>query len=223
MGYFGWPQWTLNVCGVLALCNICLMLAIWLRSPAPKLRHALSTPAAPAATKAAAASVHVVPPGFVSFQRKYLLVYFVVMLADWLQGTNMWTLYHSYDVDIGTLFSTGWISSAFFSTFIGTFVDKYGRRRGCIAYCVLEIVINCLEHVPTFEWLMVGRVLGGLSTCLLFSVFESWYDSAQALHFPQASEPEALIQQTASFATVGNWMMGVSAGVLAQVRDDGRP
>ena len=38
------------------------------------------------------------------FQAQYLSVYLVVMLADWLQGTNMYTLYSSYGVDVGTLF-----------------------------------------------------------------------------------------------------------------------
>jgi hypothetical protein len=30
---------------------------------------------------------------FKRFQRKYLAIYYIVMLADWLQGTNMYTLY----------------------------------------------------------------------------------------------------------------------------------
>jgi hypothetical protein len=41
------------------------------------------------------------------FQFKYLSVYFIIMLADWLQGTNMYTLYTSYGVNVGTLFLTG--------------------------------------------------------------------------------------------------------------------
>ena len=31
--------------------------------------------------------------GFKQFQREYLWVYYLVMFADWLQGTNMYTLY----------------------------------------------------------------------------------------------------------------------------------
>ena len=34
-----------------------------------------------------------IPKGFRLFQFQYFLVYFVTMLADWLQGTNMYTLY----------------------------------------------------------------------------------------------------------------------------------
>lgn len=30
---------------------------------------------------------------FARFQRQYLVVYLLVMFADWLQGTNMYTLY----------------------------------------------------------------------------------------------------------------------------------
>ena len=37
-----------------------------------------------------------------------------------------------------------------------------------------QIVINLIEHIPNMPALMFGRVLGGLSTSLLFSAFESW-------------------------------------------------
>ena len=55
------------------------------------------------------------PADFRAFQRNYLFVYLIIMLADWLQGTNMFTLYQSYGVDISTLFVTGFASSAVFS------------------------------------------------------------------------------------------------------------
>jgi hypothetical protein len=44
---------------------------------------------------------------FRMFQLSYLSVYLTIMLADWLQGTNMYTLYSSYGVNVGTLFLTG--------------------------------------------------------------------------------------------------------------------
>ena len=59
---------------------------------------------------------------FRAFQRNYIFVYLVIMLSDWLQGTNMFTLYQSYGVDISTLFVTGFASSAVFSMFIGPLV-----------------------------------------------------------------------------------------------------
>lgn len=86
----------------------------------------------------------------------------------------MYTLYLSYDVNISALFLTGFLSGAFFAPFLGSAVDKFGRKNSCIAYCVLEIVINTLEHSRSFKVLLLGRVLGGVSTNLLFSAFESW-------------------------------------------------
>ena len=41
-------------------------------------------------------------------------------------------------------------------------------------FCLLEIAINAMEHVPSMPILLLGRVLGGISTSLLFSAFESW-------------------------------------------------
>ena len=111
---------------------------------------------------------------FNSFRKSYLSVYLVIMLADWMQGTHMYTLYLSYNVNISALFLTGFLSGAIFAPFLGSLVDKFGRKRSCIVYCVLEIIINWLEHYSSFEILLLGRVLGGISTNLLFSAFESW-------------------------------------------------
>lgn len=111
---------------------------------------------------------------FNSFRRQYLAVYLVIMLADWMQGTHMYTLYLSYNVNISALFLTGFLSGAIFAPFLGSAVDKFGRKRSCIVYCVLEIIINVMEHSTNFQLLLLGRVLGGVSTNLLFSAFESW-------------------------------------------------
>lgn len=111
---------------------------------------------------------------FNTFRRSYLTVYLVIMLADWMQGTHMYTLYLSYNVNISALFLTGFLSGAIFAPFLGSLVDKFGRKRSCIVYCILEIVINWLEHYSDMSTLLLGRVLGGISTNLLFSAFESW-------------------------------------------------
>ena len=41
-------------------------------------------------------------------------------------------------------------------------------------YCVLEVIINYFEQYPNLIGLIMSRVLGGITTNLLFSVFESW-------------------------------------------------
>lgn len=39
---------------------------------------------------------------------------------------------------------------------------------------MMKVLINALEHIPDMRVLLLGRVLGGISTSLLFSAFESW-------------------------------------------------
>ena len=124
---------------------------------------------------------------FYKFRKQYLVVYMVIMLADWMQGTHMYTLYLSYGVNISALFLTGFLSGAIFAPFLGSLVDKYGRKRSCIAYCILEVIINTLEHSTHFPTLLLGRVMGGISTNLLFSAFESWMTTEHHKRkFPEA-------------------------------------
>lgn len=153
---------------------------------------------------------------FHRFRRKYLTVYLIIMLADWMQGTHMYTLYLSYNVNISALFLTGFLSGAIFAPFLGSAVDKFGRKRSCIIYCLLEIVINVLEHYDDFATLMVGRVLGGISTNLLFSAFESWM-TTQHRHL---GFPESWLQTTYSNMSIGNGAMAIFAGIVAQVLED---
>jgi MFS transporter, MFS domain-containing protein family, molybdate-anion transporter len=198
-----WPVWALRVIaalsslvGVLALIEYVLVPSTSMtgRSVAYKEKH----------------------QKFKLFQAKYLAVYIIVMLADWLQGTNMYTLYSSYGVNVGTLFLTGFLSSAVFGTFLGIFVDTWGRRFGCILFCVLEIVINLIEHVPHMPLLMLGRVLGGLSTSLLFSAFESWMVSEHR----KEGFAEELLAETFAIASWSNGLAAISAGFMAQIAAD---
>ncbi|KAJ1449697.1 hypothetical protein M885DRAFT_622331 [Pelagophyceae sp. CCMP2097] len=167
------------------------------------------------ATKGGSAPAHK-KAAFQRFQREYLTVYLVIMFADWLQGTNMWTLYTGYGVSFSTLFLTGFLSSFVFGTFLGMLVDRYGRRNACVAFCVLEVVINLLEHIPDMRVLLVGRVLGGISTSLLFSAFESWMVSEHR----RRGFDENLLASTFSLSAAGNGVAAVAAGFVAQYASD---
>ncbi|CAI9299706.1 unnamed protein product [Lactuca saligna] len=47
-------------------------------------------------------------------------------------------------------------------------------KRALITYCITYI-LNCItKHSPQYIILMVGRILRGIATSLLFSAFESW-------------------------------------------------
>jgi MFS transporter, MFS domain-containing protein family, molybdate-anion transporter len=145
---------------------------------------------------------------FDAFRHKYIMVYLVIMLADWMQGTHMYTLYLSYEVNVSALFLTGFLSGAIFAPFLGSFVDKLGRKNSCIVYCVLEIIINTLEHSHNFTILLIGRVLGGISTNLLFSAFESW----MATEHRKKGFPEEWMSRTYSEVSTLMHIMAVILG-----------
>jgi len=99
------------------------------------------------------------------------------MTADWLQGPYVYALYSSYGFskhDIAVLFVGGFGASMLFGTFIGAAADKLGRKRLCQVYCILYFLSCVTKHARDYWVLMVGRVLGGIATSLLFSSFESW-------------------------------------------------
>ena len=122
-------------------------------------RRSAAAAAAASSHKAAVAS-RARDAEFARFQRSYLCVYVVIMLADWMQGTHMYTLYTSYadeagsNVQVGTLFFTGSLAAGLLGTFTGPLVDRFGRKRACLVYVALEVRVRRLEHVPP-----TGRLL----------------------------------------------------------------
>lgn len=210
VGKIGWPDWALRtVFCLLALIVFINIFQTLVNAILKRYRKKRSKDSSLEANSSTSFE-------FRMFQLQYLSVYLVIMLADWLQGTNMYTLYTSYGVNVGTLFLTGFLSSAVFGTFLGIYVDSWGRKLGCIVFCLLEIVINLLEHIPSMPALLFGRVLGGLSTSLLFTAFESWMVSEHR----KRGFDEKLLSSTFSISSWGNGAIAILAGFLAQVAHD---
>ena len=76
--HFGWPSFITRT--IFALTGAILVVGAFQIDQLRQLNKALS------ATKESSWK-------FRQFQLSYLVVYLVIMLADWLQGTNMYTLY----------------------------------------------------------------------------------------------------------------------------------
>lgn len=154
-------------------------------------------------------------PNFRAFQRTYLVVYLLAMSADWLQGPHVYALYQSYGKtksDIEILFVAGFGSSMLFGTIIGSYADRYGRRTNCIMYGVLYILTCITKHFSDFWVLMIGRLLGGIATSILYSAFESWlvYE-----HHKRGFESD-LLGTVFSHAVLGNSIVAIIAGFVAQ-------
>ena len=74
---------------------------------------------------------------WVNLLSRYLLVYLLATLSDWLQGPYVYALYRDYGYeqhDIAVLFVAGFGSSMIFGTFVGGMADQFGRRLFVIIY-----------------------------------------------------------------------------------------
>jgi len=150
------------------------------------------------------------------FQRLYLPGFLLAMLADWLQGPFVYALYEGYGIDRehnGYLFVGGFGASAVVGTVVGSFADKYGRRKFAILYCVIYFGHCLTKHWGIFNVLMLGRVLGGISTSLLFSVFDSWLVSESQR---EGFDGEQL-GNTFSLAYFGSSVAAIAAGQFGEI------
>lgn len=155
-------------------------------------------------------------PSFRNFKYNYLLVYLLAVAADWLQGPYIYALYSHYGYDnnlIARLYIAGFASSALFGTIVASVADKYGRRNNALVYCITYILSCATKHSPNFYLLLLGRLLGGISTSILFSAFESWmlYE-----HHARRYDPD-LLPTTFAWAQFGNATVAILAGQLAGV------
>jgi len=107
----------------------------------------------------------------------YVVGYLWMMAGDWLQGPYVYQLYASYGyngVDIGLLFVAGFASSALCGTLVASLADTYGRKNFTLIYALIYSAACLTKHWSNFSVLLIGRILGGIATSILFSAFESW-------------------------------------------------
>ncbi|KAJ4811951.1 Molybdate-anion transporter [Rhynchospora pubera] len=157
---------------------------------------------------------------FNSFKNNYLVVYSLMMAGDWLQGPYVYFLYSQYGFDkgdIGRLFIAGFGSSMLFGTIVGSLADKQGRKRACITYCITYILSCITKHSPQYKVLMVGRILGGIATSLLFSAFESWL---VAEHNKRGFDPQWLSLTFSKAIFLGNGLVAIISGLFANLLAD---
>jgi len=90
--------------------------------------------------------------------------------------------------------------------------DEYGRKRMSVAFGFIYSAA-CLIKISTksFGILLVGRVLSGIATSLLFSVFEAWMVSE---HISRGYD-SSWMGETFSQAIFGNGIAAIMAGVVA--------
>lgn len=152
---------------------------------------------------------------FKSFQRQFLAIYLIMMAADWMQGPYVYRLYSYYGFsrhDNGVLFIVGFGSSLVFGTWSGPLADRYGRKLSCILYGVTYILSCMTKFVNDYNVLLVGRLLGGFATSILWSAFESWMVSE---HVSRGFDP-SLISNTFSLMITLNGIVAILSGFLSE-------
>ncbi|EGD82088.1 hypothetical protein PTSG_02768 [Salpingoeca rosetta] len=171
-------------------------------------------------SSAAANSTHTAASNsFRQFQWRFLTVYLVMTAADWAQGPYVYNLYEHYGFSIaqnGQLFIAGFGASLTLGTIAGSLADKRGRKFGAVLYGLLYMASCVTKHFNSFPVLIVGRVLGGIATSLLFSVFEAW----MVAEHEKAGFDSTWLASTFAYMSVGNGIVAILAGWAAQAAVD---
>ena len=93
-------------------------------------------------------------------------------------------------------------------TYVGTLADKGGRKAFCLLYAALYIASCATKHFKSLPWLFLGRLLGGVATSLIFSVFES---CVVCEHREHDGLPDTLTLQS-----LVNFSVAILSGILGQ-------
>ncbi|EED96107.1 predicted protein, partial [Thalassiosira pseudonana CCMP1335] len=118
-----------------------------------------------------------------SLQIRFLAVFWLLRMADWLQGPYFYQVYASKQFGaaagsamtwVSRLFLTGFASTALFGPLVGRLCDSYGRKAGTLAFTLLYSLGAYSTKSNLLGVLLAGRVLGGIGTSLLFSAPEAW-------------------------------------------------
>jgi MFS transporter, MFS domain-containing protein family, molybdate-anion transporter len=122
------------------------------------------------------------------------------LLRVWICGTCT-ILSHYYYYHLGMIFGS----------FIGGMADWGGRRRFVILFSIIYAASCMTKHFKDFNVLMLGRLLGGVATSLLFSVFDAWLIRSHS----DAKLGKQFLGQSFSAAAYGNSIIAIGAGLVA--------
>lgn len=154
-----------------------------------------------------------------SLQNRFLVVFWLLRMADWLQGPYFYEVYSRKIVNgvpattqlISIFFLTGFATTGICGPLMGRFVDKVGRRYGVLLYTLLYIISAISTRATHLSVLLLGRVAGGLGTALLFSAPEAWLVGS----FQRQTFDVKWLEQTFGWAYSGDSILAILAGQLA--------
>jgi MFS transporter, MFS domain-containing protein family, molybdate-anion transporter len=102
------------------------------------------------------------------------------------------------------------------SPITGPMVDRIGRKKAAMLYCLLEMFINGLEQYPYLPGLVASRMIGGFTTNLLCQVFETWLDTEYRLRGLAKEKYEIIMRDSVIVSNLAAILSGYLAHVLAE-------
>lgn len=139
---------------------------------------------------------------------------FLIVLCR-IQGPFLYSFYADLaysDAEIATLFVTGFASSLVFGTLVGPLADKYGRKKMCLLFTLLYPLACIAMYYKSYSFLLFGRMLGGIATSILHSVFEAWMTQEHLAN----TLPKDLLSDTFSKMTTTSGFAAIIAGISSQ-------
>lgn len=110
---------------------------------------------------------------------------------------------------------TGFISAAVSASFVGSLADKYGRRFACLAFCAIYSVSCLTTLLNDLVILFIGRMLGGIATTLMYTVFESWM--VTEYHKRGLNKSSLTLSSMFGLMTTFNSAVAIGAGLLGEL------
>jgi MFS transporter, MFS domain-containing protein family, molybdate-anion transporter len=152
-------------------------------------------------------------------QFRFLIIFWLLRMADWLQGPFFYEVYSSKLINglpvslefVSKLFLVGFASTGIFGPWMGRFVDSVGRKAGTLL-CTLLYSLGALSTKSNSLFpLLLGRLSGGVGTSLLFSAPEAWLVG----DFQREQIDGKYLGQTFGWAYAGDSLVAILAGQLA--------
>lgn len=156
---------------------------------------------------------------FMGIKNRFLMPMSVSDDVHESKGPHLYAVY-KYDKKlaetyVAALYATGFISAALSGAFAGQLADRFGRKRACLVYCA-SYAACCLSVLSDNLYILfAGRFCGGVSTTLLFSVFDAWMI---AEYHKRGLQAEHLSLSTLyAWLTSLNTIVGITTGIIGEI------
>lgn len=156
---------------------------------------------------------------FTDTKTRFPMLMFVSDDVDESKGPHLYAVY-KYDKKlaetyVAALYATGFVSAALSSAFAGQLADRFGRKRACLVYCA-SYTACCLSVLSDNLYILfAGRFCGGVSTTLLFSVFDAWMNAEY--------RKRGLQSEHLSLSTLYAWLtsltsiVAITTGIIGEI------